>query len=652
MVEILHPGVYVIEKFDVPPTFEGVGVSTAGFIGVAKKGPLQSAGFVGSYTEFIRKYGDVYRNNYLAHAVRGFFDCGGKRAYIARIAADDAELAEATAKDMVAADTLKLYAANPGAWGNGLSFNTLKFAAALDANLATGATEATLTSVRGIAVGDVVKITDGTTTTAVIVLTVNTTDKKITFKAITLAATILAATSVVATVTTHKTSTKTASALATGGTQVTLDDTRNIVEGTVLTIAAALANATVIVSRVSGNTVFFDAVTLSSTIAAGAVAVSQEFTLQVFDSGVLVETHEFLSMQEKNNTDHVDVRLAGRANASVYVIAEDQDAVSAEELRLPFLTAPQFLVDGDDGSTPDDDDYIGSQAPNAKSGMYLFDTVDEVNFISCPGVTTVSVQVALANYAEVRTVKCMAILSCPVYVDTVEEAEEYRKRTLNIDSSYAALYWPWIVVNDPQSTGMLTLPPDGFVSGIYADVAVNRGVHKAPANERVRTALGLTTDGKDIDYDAAQDILNPIGVNVIRPFPGRGIRVFGERTLWSVKDQRHYVHVRRTLNYIEETIRRNAVFAVFEPNDEDLWRRVTVAVSAFLYETWRSGALAPRGDKSRAYFVKCDAETNPQSGVDLGKCQTKVGVNITGTAEFVIFEVTRFDGGRLVEELS
>ncbi|MEW6556029.1 MAG: phage tail sheath subtilisin-like domain-containing protein [Elusimicrobiota bacterium] len=650
MVETLHPGVYVIEKFEVPPAFEGVGVSTGGFIGVAKKGPTQSAGFVSSFTEFVRKYGGFYKGNYLAYAVRAFFDNGGTRCFIARVAGQGAAQSFHILNDYAGKNTLRITAANAGDWGNRISVDTLKVETTTEGELAGGATSVVLSSVRGIEVGDLLDITDGANSVQVYVVSVNTSTRTITFRAVDLV-TPISAGAKMRTSTTHKANTSLVKELLNGAKQAELRSSKNIRIGSVLYIDDGTTGTSVLVKGISGNTVFFDPVNIPATINQNAIVVSQEFNIKVYDEGILVETHEFLSLEPSNETDYVEKRLAGRGNLSEFVIATDEKSTTGElPKKIPSPVLQVYLRDGLDGSAPTDDEYIGKQS-EPKSGIYLFDGIKEVNMISTPGVTSLTVQTNGITYCENRK-NCMYITETPLEVDTVLEAEEYRSRILNIDSSYAALYWPWIVINDPTSDNVqLNIPPSGAVQGIYADVAIRRGVHKAPANERIRGALGLITDGKNIDYDAAQDILNPIGVNVIRPFSGRGIRVFGERTLWTVKDGRHYVHTRRTLIFIEETIKDNSLFINFEPNDEDLWRNIEISVSAFLTDVWRSGALQPRDDKSRAFFVKCDAESNPSSSVRLGKVICQVGVNITGTAEFVIFYVTGFDGGRLVEEL-
>jgi phage tail sheath protein FI len=222
---------------------------------------------------------------------------------------------------------------------------------------------------------------------------------------------------------------------------------------------------------------------------------------------------------------------------------------------------------------------------------------------------------------------------------TVAEVQVFRA---GFDSSRAALYHPWIdTPADPTDPADATdglgtrrrLPPSGFVAGIYARTDLERGVHAAPANAVVRGASGLASS---ID-DADQDVLNPVGINTIREFPGRGIRVWGARTL-SADSEWKYVNVRRHLNFLEHSIERGLGWVVFEPNDEPLWRSVRGVVEDLLLAQWRTGALL--GSKpEEAYFVRCDRSTMTQHDLDNGRLICLVGVAPMRPAEFVIFRI-------------
>lgn len=659
-METLHPGIYVVERFESPPAFEGVGVSTGAFIGIAKKGPVQSARVVASFEEFIRIYGGFHRGNFLPLAIDAFFKNGGSRCYIGRVVGSGAAAATKNVKDLEGAnDTFQADAANPGAWGNSVALSSLKAGTTTGAAIATNATSVVLTSIVGIEKGDILVVDDGVAFPIYLFIKgITPSTLTVTFPKYTGVATIASGASV-KTGSQHLTVTALAANLPAGATtSAQLVKVTNVRVGSVLVISGDDGGGndsefSVVVTEVNGNVVSFASTVLANQVnASGSVVASQEFLLVVKDNGVEVERHEFLSMEDSDETNYIEYRLAGRGNDSEFIILTDLDSASANPAHHgPLPQADVALAGGTDGATLTDNDYIGSQAPGAKSGIYLFDAVDDVNFISTPGVTTKAVTENGITYSENRG-DLVYIADVPLAEDQVEEAKQYRQLTLNVDSSYAALYWPWLRINDPESANrIIEVPPSGAVQGIWSAVAADRGVHKAPANERVKGVLGLSTDEQALDYNVAQDILNPVGVNVIRPFVGQGIRVFGARTLWSNKDGRHYVPVRRVLNFIEETVAENTLFSVFEPNDEELWAKIRQSVRDFLFQVWEAGMLFPRDDFARAAFVKCDSTTTPLT-LQLGvKVKCIIGVSIVRPAEFVVFEVTGFEGGRVIEEI-
>ena len=198
------------------------------------------------------------------------------------------------------------------------------------------------------------------------------------------------------------------------------------------------------------------------------------------------------------------------------------------------------------------------------------------------------------------------------------------------------------MVLDPATGTNRYVPPSGHIAGIWARNDSERGVHKAPANEVVRGAVELQTQLTRTE----QELLNPIGVNAIRAFPGRGIRVWGARTLSSDPAWR-YVNIRRLFNFLEKSILAATQFAVFEPNDEALWGKLRRSISAFLVNQWRSGALFG-ATADQAFFVKCDEETNPAEIIDAGQVRCAIGVAPVKPAEFVVFELSQFSGGTSV----
>jgi hypothetical protein len=292
-------------------------------------------------------------------------------------------------------------------------------------------------------------------------------------------------------------------------------------------------------------------------------------------------------------------------------------------------------------------EYQGS--PADRTGLSGLEAIDDVTMLVAPDLMSAfeakeldkkgvqGVQQAMIDYCE-RVRYCFAILD-PLPNLNPQEMKDWRME-VNYDSTRAAMYYPWIEIMDMASGGGKTkfVPPSGFMAGIYARTDETRGVHKAPANEIVRGAIGLAM----VVTKGEQDGLNPIGVNCIRGFPGRGIRVWGARTLSSDPSWR-YINVRRLFSQVEASIERGTQWAVFEPNDQMLWARIVRDVSAFLRLQWRAGALFGTTPE-QAFFVKCDEELNPVEVRDVGQLICEVGIAPVKPAEFVIFRISQYAG--------
>ncbi len=283
-----------------------------------------------------------------------------------------------------------------------------------------------------------------------------------------------------------------------------------------------------------------------------------------------------------------------------------------------------------------------------RTGVEGLESIDDITMVVVPDLMTVApgqkldlnmvkaVQTMIIGHCE-RLGDRVAILDCPPNMSP-QAIKNWRMNTAGYDSSYAALYYPWIEVNDPVHNKPALIPPSGHMAGIWARSDNTRGVHKAPANEVVRGATGLAynvTKGE-------QDTMNPFGINCVRAFPGMGIRVWGARTLSSNPSWR-YINVRRLFNYVEKSIERGTQWVVFEPNEPRLWGRVRRDVTAFLTMVWRDGALFG-GSPGEAFFVKCDAELNPSESRDLGRLIIEIGMAPVKPAEFVIFRISQWAG--------
>jgi uncharacterized protein len=299
--------------------------------------------------------------------------------------------------------------------------------------------------------------------------------------------------------------------------------------------------------------------------------------------------------------------------------------------------------------------YQGNVAD--RSGLGGFEAVDDITMVACPDLMA-AYQAGALTRDGVKAVQLALIAHCENMKDRVaildplpdmsaQEVKDWRMKETGYDSKYAALYYPWIQVANPNpgSNGAsMFIPPSGHLAGIWARNDTERGVHKAPANEVIRGVLGLQNQ----ITKSEQDSLNPVGINCIRAFPGRGIRVWGARTLSSDPAWR-YINVRRLFNFVEESIMLGTQWVVFEPNDQALWQRVRRTITGFLNRVWRDGALFGTTPEE-AFYVKCDAENNPPEARDVGQLIVEIGIAPVKPAEFVIFRISQFSGGAGVEE--
>jgi hypothetical protein len=276
-----------------------------------------------------------------------------------------------------------------------------------------------------------------------------------------------------------------------------------------------------------------------------------------------------------------------------------------------------------------------------QTSLDSFATINEIAIVAAPGAVTKAQQDALSTHCE-NLLNRVAVLDgqqTPANL-TVDDIKGGGPANPAKNSSFAALYFPWIQVTNPaDGNNLLSIPPSGHVAGVYARVDATRGVFKAPANEFIQGAI-------DVDRrlsKAQQALLNPHGINVIRDFDG-DIKIFGARTLGGdLNGDFRYISTRRFFNFLRESIDQGTQFIVFEPNNPSLWQRIIRSVSDFLTNQWRDGALFGETAK-QAFFVLCDEQTNPPSVREAGEVVTEIGVAITKPAEFVIFRIQQITG--------
>lgn len=289
----------------------------------------------------------------------------------------------------------------------------------------------------------------------------------------------------------------------------------------------------------------------------------------------------------------------------------------------------------------------GDPSAAQRTGLAGLAAVEEVTVVTMPDLMGASAediamyQKELVNHCQLMKDR-VAILDAPRGLSP-QQVKEWSKTKLNVSTSYAALYYPWVKVRNPMANGKgektIVVPPSGLIAGVYARVDRERGVHKAPANEELYGVL----DVERKITTSEQDTLNPEGINCIRNFPGRGIRIWGARTLAGGESEWRYINVRRLFCMLEESIYEGTQWAVFEPNDQMLWARLRRDIGAFLKRMWLQGALFG-ATPEEAFYVKCDAENNPAETRENGELYIEVGIAPVKPAEFIIINFKQISG--------
>ena len=637
MAAYLTPGVYYERVDTSAPAITAVRTDVAGFVGLAVRGPLDTPVPVQSWRQFEAHFGGFSGAAFLAYAVRGFFENGGRRCWVVRAASRDAgggaAQAAATITSVGGGDAWRVSASSPGVWGNDLSF---------------------------------------------------------TMKA------------------THRAQTTTVPSASTPEASAVLS-TSGFARGTLARLAQDGApDAWKVVSDVdpvNGTLIWlhpdprarlpYDSAVAGFRTDRAILVESLEYTLVVRESGVPVAVYENLSLVPESDTygprvlapwappDNSDAgdtlpppplpvcveELRTLPLSSVEPLEVSSDAVLAcagGADGLALLTADDFI--GEESSPLDDDETRARKT----RGLAALEAVSEVSVVAIPDIhvrpfevppraptagelppvfsedDVYRVQAALVSHCETLRDR-VALLDAPAgaALDPRLGVGAVRAWRSRFDTKYAAFYFPWLRVVDPlRGASSLTrdIPPTGHVAGQYARTDFEVGVHKAPANSPLQWTEDVTV-GTD---DATHGVLNPLGVNVVRVLPGRGIRVFGARTVSSDPAWR-YVNVRRLLLMIEKAIFISTQWAVFEPNDTLTRNKIRLSLTSFLAALWQKGALA--GDRpDAAFFVKCDDENNPPEVSYIGQVVATIGVALVAPAEFIVLNVKRTPDSLSVSE--
>jgi phage tail sheath protein FI len=318
-------------------------------------------------------------------------------------------------------------------------------------------------------------------------------------------------------------------------------------------------------------------------------------------------------------------KIVNNLNSSLIEISAPPDVA------LPANDASAQLAGGADGALPTTVEYVGQAVdPNDRTGLTALDLDQfrEVAIVHAPGAGY-DIALEVVNHCERNRFRFAVVDSLPSQANVANIIP----RNDVTDTQYGAFYYPWIYISDPRNGGRKLIPPGGAACGIYALTDNTRGVFKAPANETVAGAIDLEFD---IDQ-GTQELLNPRGVDAIRRFPGRGIRVWGARTM-SSDPLWKYVSVRRLFIFLEASIYESTQWVVFESNDQRLWNRVKQTITLFLRTQWRDGALFGAKEEE-AFSVTVDESTMTPLDIQEGRLIIEVGVAPVRPAEFVIFRI-------------
>lgn len=394
----------------------------------------------------------------------------------------------------------------------------------------------------------------------------------------------------------------------------------------------------------------------ASSASEGSPDPAEFFTLQIRRGEQILEQYENLTMDAdaSERGSYITTALRG----SMYVTVEDTAQSGRPIIRRPVngtydLSPPIAPSRLDQFSR----DFEGVR--DDRTGVKGLLEIDEITMLACPDLMR-AYETQLLDLEQVHGIMMLMINTCEGAADgdipnppnrmvvldpppdraKPQEIVEWLSQ-FNQRSMFAALYYPWIKVPNPRNNGRpIAVPPCGHMMGVWGRTDETRGVYKAPANEVPKGVIGLTYDTNFRE----QELLNPLGINCIRNFPNRGIRIWGARTLVEPdRTEWRYISVRRLVSYIAKSIELGTQWAVFEPNDEDLWARVRRTVSNFLERIWREGALFG-ATPEQAFYVKCDAELNPPETMILGRLYIEVGICPVRPAEFVIFRISQWNG--------
>lgn len=556
------------------------------FIGIAERGPIQEPTRVSSWETFKRIFGNYTPAGFLAFSVYGFFNNGGSECYVTRVAHIDDEDPERNSAraSTVLQDLYSRGTIQVDALNDGTWANKVRVSVGVPKRVH-----------RTILLADIFP----------------------------------------------------------GATKARVDVTKGFERGSIVRFTDGRQEAFAKITKVDKKEIFWEKPVDVRIPEARGTAESVEFKLTITGDEDF-EIFDNLSI-DPGHSRYFAKLVNGN---SKYVSVIDLSSTTDVPYNLPQAMTEALLEGGRDGSefiTPED--YVGfSKGPASRRGLRAYEEIDDLGIICIPDLMksavesrgfrgekdVEAVQKAAIDFCQLNRY-CFVILDPPPALAPVL-VQEWRDK---YDSKFASLYYPWIKVVDPFATkagSTLAVPPCGHVAGIWAKLDDQVGTHKPPANEPMQDVIALE---KAIDKDT-QDILYPDGINCIRFFRGRGIRIWGSRTLSSDSSWRH-INVSRVFAMISKSIENGTQWAPFEPNGPDLWKQIVRLVGTFLTDLWRKGYLVGAVPE-QAFYVKCDDETNPPEVRDAGEVVCEIGLAIVRPLEFIVFRIGQRTKDIVLEE--
>ena len=581
MPEYLSPGVYVEEVSGGSKAIEGVSTSTAAFLGETRRGPVEPR-LLTNFGDFVRIYGGSPASSNLASAVDGFFKNGGSRCYVARVTPHDRDdVGQARLTGSGDREVMEASAAGPGRWAE----NT------------------------AVVVGDDPRYEEGKNEYFEVSVR-------------------------------HWSADREAISDPASADPEPAPDLQETYDG----LTPEQSASSFYGKKLAGSTLVDVEQLDDGRPESGIFWLESDDTESASDGGATSSEASAATSDADEESDPAeeipdDDELDELKYSELQDIAEPFDidrSQKKEDLKEALKEIRDARTDGGaqvaSAATqePSLSDYQGVDITGERTGLAALKQLDDVSSICVPDENqTRGLTEAVVTHCENMGDR-IAVLQAPQTAGRVSQMET------PVDSQYAAYYYPWIETKDPITNVDKLVPPGGHIAGLYARNDAGTGVHGSPANMVLRGALDLQhniTKGE-------QDVLNPKGVNCIRSFQGRGIRVWGARTTSSDPEWK-YLNVRRLFLYIEQSIEEGTQWAVFEPNDRDTWARVRQSVSNFLETAWRDGALMGTSP-DEAFFVRCGEETMTQDDIDNGRLICEIGIAPVKPAEFVIFRIQQW----------